>query len=274
MLHSLLLSAVNNTHHKMANKRVHFAPKCELIVYKPEPEVDDDIIIRSSQKKKEKIKSKGRSKKGESELIVYQPEAGVDDAIVPSNHKKKDDKSDTKKSKSKKGRRGERSVVARSSRPSKVNDLLELYHQILSQTSPPATHARDNKNNDEEHSVSTCSTHDSTKSGSSRSTIRHNNQRSNDKKEHINQGNNGEEQYMKEEICMWPDIDDSASLSSTISSLTDSTMSTINSIISSESYLTYLNESDVKSSDIQTLTCQLELLLKEVREDSLKLDGR
>jgi hypothetical protein len=259
----------------MANKRVHFAPKCELIVYKPEPEVaaDDDIILRSSsQRKKEKIKSKkSQSKKGESELIVYQPEAGVDDAIVPSNnHKKKDDKSDTKKSKSKKGKRGERSVVARSSRSSKVDDLLELYHQILSQTNPLVTHTGDNRNNDEEHSVSTCSTHDSTMTDSSRSTIRHNNQRSNDEKQYINQRNNEKE----EENCIWPDIDDSASLSSTISSLTDSTMSTINSIISTESYLTYLNESDVKSSDIQTLTCQLELLLKEVREDSLKRDGR
>ena len=257
----------------MANKRVHFAPKCELIVYKPEPEVDDDIILlRSSQRRKEKTKSKkSQSKRGESELIVYQPDAGVDDAIVPSNnHKKKDDKSDTKKSKSKKSRKGERSVVARSSRKSKVNDLLELYHQILSQTNPPlAIHTGDNKNNDEEHSVSTCSTHDSTKSGSSRSTIRHNNQRSNDEEQYNNQGNNEKE----EEICMWPDIDDSASLSSTISSLTDSTMSTINSIISTESYLTYLNESEIKSSDIQTLTCQLELLLKEVREDSLKRDG-
>ena len=254
----------------MANKRVHFAPKCELIVYKPEPEVvDDDIILRSSsQRKKEKVKSKkSQSKKGESELIVYKPEAGVDDAIVSSNDKKKDDKSDTKKSKSKKGKRGKRSaVVARSSRSSKVDDLLELYHQILNQTNPLATHTGDNKNNDEEHSVSTCSTHDSTMTDSSRSTIRHNNQRSNDDEQYVNQRNNERE----EENCIWPDIDDSASLSSTISSLTDSTMSTINSIISTESYLTYLNESDVKSSDIQTLTCQLELLLKEVREDSLK----
>jgi len=253
----------------MANKRVHFAPKCELIVYKPEPEVAaDNIILRSSsQRKKEKVKSKkSQSKKGESELIVYQPEAGVDDAIVSSNDKKKDDKSDTKKSKSKKGKRGERSVVARSSRSSKVDDLLELYHQILSQTNPLVTHTGDNKNNDEEHSVSTCSTHDSTMTDSSRSTIRHNNQRSNDEEQYVNQRNNDKE----EENCIWPDIDDSASLSSTISSLTDSTMSTINSIISSQSYLTYLNESDVKSSDIQTLTCQLELLLKEVREDSLK----
>jgi hypothetical protein len=257
----------------MANKRVHFAPKCELIVYKPEPEVAaDDIILRSSQKKKkEKIKSKSQSKKGESELIVYQPEAAVDDAIVPSHHKKKDDKSDTKKSKSKKGRRRERSaVVARSSRSSKVDELLELYHQILSQTNPLSTHTGDNKNIDEEHSVSTCSTHDSTMTSSSGSTIRHNNQRINDGEQYVNQRNNDKE----EENCIWPDIDDSASLSSTISSLTDSTMSTINSIISTESYLTYLNESDVKSSDIQTLTCQLELLLKEVREDSLKRDGR
>jgi len=124
----------------MANKRVHFAPKCELIVYKPEPEVAaDNIILRSSsQRKKEKVKSKkSQSKKGESELIVYQPEAGVDDAIVSSNDKKKDDKSDTKKSKSKKGKRGKRSaVVARSSRSSKVDDLLELYQQILSSVKP------------------------------------------------------------------------------------------------------------------------------------------